>query len=82
MTATSTNATVNSRLAAELRRRVAVAALGGPEAVRARHQERGKLLPRERVDRLLDPGSPFFLLDTPTSCLLSYGGCKYLVIPF
>ena len=52
-------ARINADLAAELRRRVAVAAQGGPEPVRARHTERGKLLPRERVDRLLDPGSPF-----------------------
>ena len=59
MTAKSANAAVNSGLAAELRRRVAAAALGGPEAVRARHSARGKLLPRERVDQLLDPGSPF-----------------------
>jgi len=55
----SKNARINAELAAELRRRVAAAALGGPEAIRARHTERGKLLPRERVDRLLDPGSPF-----------------------
>jgi 3-methylcrotonyl-CoA carboxylase beta subunit len=53
------NAAVNLELAAELRRRVAAAALGGPEAIRSRHTARGKLLPRERVDRLLDPGSPF-----------------------
>jgi 3-methylcrotonyl-CoA carboxylase beta subunit len=59
MTAKSANAAVNCALAAQLRRRVAAAALGGPEAVRARHTARGKLLPRERVDRLLDPGSPF-----------------------
>ncbi len=32
---------------------------GGGEAARAKHAARGKLLPRERVDRLLDPGSPF-----------------------
>ena len=32
---------------------------GGPESARARHLGRGKLLPRERVARLLDPGSPF-----------------------
>jgi 3-methylcrotonyl-CoA carboxylase beta subunit len=38
------------------------AALGGPEAVRTRHQERGKLLPRDRVNQLLDPGSPFLEL--------------------
>ena len=34
-------------------------ALGGPEAARDRHTRRGKLLPRERVERLLDIGSPF-----------------------
>ena len=32
---------------------------GGPDHARTRHLERGKLLPRERVSRLLDPGSPF-----------------------
>ncbi|MFM9861487.1 carboxyl transferase domain-containing protein [Pseudoxanthobacter sp. M-2] len=40
----------------------AEAALGGPEKSRARHLKRGKLLPRERVMRLLDPGSPFLEL--------------------
>jgi 3-methylcrotonyl-CoA carboxylase beta subunit len=49
----------NRALAAELRARVAQAALGGPERSRERHTARGKLLPRERVERLLDPGSPF-----------------------
>ncbi len=49
----------NAALAAELRRRVAIAAAGGPAAIRERHTARGKLLPRQRVDRLLDPGSPF-----------------------
>ena len=38
---------------------VAKAALGGGERARERHVARGKLLPRERVERLLDPGSPF-----------------------
>jgi 3-methylcrotonyl-CoA carboxylase beta subunit len=55
----SKNARINAELAAELRRRVAAASLGGPAAIRVRHTERGKILPRERVDRLLDPGSPF-----------------------
>jgi 3-methylcrotonyl-CoA carboxylase beta subunit len=41
---------------------MARAALGGPEPVRTRHQERGKLLPRDRVNQLLDPGSPFLEL--------------------
>ena len=48
----------NRALAAELRAKVAEAALGGNEKSRERHTSRGKLLPRERVERLLDPGSP------------------------
>jgi 3-methylcrotonyl-CoA carboxylase beta subunit len=32
---------------------------GGGQAARERHVSRGKILPRERVARLLDPGSPF-----------------------
>ena len=47
------------KLTAELRTRRAAAAEGGPEKSRERHKARGKLLPRERVMRLLDPGSPF-----------------------
>ena len=49
----------NGGLAEELRDRVATAALGGSEAHRARHVSRGKLLPRDRIHRLLDTGSPF-----------------------
>jgi 3-methylcrotonyl-CoA carboxylase beta subunit len=49
----------NRALAQQLRARVAEAALGGNEKSRERHVARGKLLPRERVERLLDPGSPF-----------------------
>ena len=48
----------NRALAEELRAKVAQAALGGDEKSRNRHTSRGKLLPRERVERLLDPGSP------------------------
>jgi len=44
---------------ADLRAKVAEAALGGDESARAKHVARGKLLPRERVRTLLDPGSPF-----------------------
>ena len=43
----------------QLRAKLATAALGGPERARERHVSRGKLLPRDRVDGLLDPGSPF-----------------------
>lgn len=46
-------------LVADLRERTAAAALGGPASARDRHVSRGKLLPRDRVDRLLDEGSPF-----------------------
>ena len=53
------NAAVNRGLVDELRARVAKVALGGSESARKRHASRGKLLPRERVERLLDPGSPF-----------------------
>lgn len=49
----------NTALNAELRDKVAKAALGGSQASRDRHVSRGKLLPRDRVERLLDPGSPF-----------------------
>jgi 3-methylcrotonyl-CoA carboxylase beta subunit len=49
----------NRALAVELREKVAAAARGGPDKHRERHVGRGKLLPRERVHRLLDPGSPF-----------------------
>ncbi|WP_281055205.1 MULTISPECIES: carboxyl transferase domain-containing protein [Thermomonospora] len=56
------NAARNRALAAELREHLARAALGGPERARKKHTERGKLLPRDRVNALLDPGSPFLEL--------------------
>src|SRR5690242_13821055 len=49
----------NRALAEKLRTDVAEAAKGGNEKSRDRHTARGKLLPRDRVERLLDPGSPF-----------------------
>ncbi|MBO9577059.1 MAG: methylcrotonoyl-CoA carboxylase [Sphingobium sp.] len=49
----------NRALVERLRADVAKAALGGGEKAREKHVARGKLLPRERIDRLLDPGSPF-----------------------
>src|SRR4051794_783830 len=48
----------NRKLAADLHAHVAEMALGGNESSRKRHTARGKLLPRDRVERLLDPGSP------------------------
>jgi 3-methylcrotonyl-CoA carboxylase beta subunit len=58
----------NRGLAEELRERVAEAALGGPEKHRERHVSRGKLLPRDRVARLLDPGSPFLEIGQLAAC--------------
>jgi 3-methylcrotonyl-CoA carboxylase beta subunit len=43
----------------DLNARLARIALGGGDAARAKHLARGKLLPRERVEMLLDPGTPF-----------------------
>jgi len=53
----------------ELRSRLAVVRLGGSESARAKHTGRGKLLVRDRVDRVLDPGSPFLEL----SPMAAYG---------
>ena len=60
--AATKNRAAHAALVAELRDRLAVAALGGPERSRERHVARGKLLPRDRVDTLLDPGSAFLEL--------------------
>ncbi len=46
----------------ELRERLAVVRQGGSEAARTKHTDRGKLLVRDRIDRLIDPGSPFLEL--------------------
>jgi len=57
----------------ELRERLAWARAGGPEDVRVRHAERGKLLPRERVEALLDPDTAFLEL-SPLAAYGLYGG--------
>ena len=56
------NRTAWDGLIGDLHDKRAAAAAGGPERARKRHLDRGKLLPRERVMRLLDPGSPFLEL--------------------
>src|SRR6266508_1395636 len=53
----------------DLRERLAVVRQGGSESARLKHTDRGKLLARDRVDALLDPGSPFLEL----SALAAYG---------
>ncbi|MFD7453777.1 carboxyl transferase domain-containing protein [Kitasatospora sp. NPDC059827] len=56
------NTEAHRALVAELRAKLDAAALGGGAKARARHTSRGKLLPRDRVDTLLDPASPFLEL--------------------
>ncbi|WP_239394648.1 carboxyl transferase domain-containing protein [Frankia sp. CiP3] len=56
------NAAAHRALVAHLRSALATAAQGGSREARARHVSRGKLLPRERIDTLLDRGSPFLEL--------------------
>jgi 3-methylcrotonyl-CoA carboxylase beta subunit len=56
----------------ELNARIAQAQAGGDAAARERHQARGKLLPRERVAALLDPGAPFLEL-SPLAAWEMYG---------
>ncbi|MFF2021021.1 carboxyl transferase domain-containing protein [Streptomyces sp. NPDC058171] len=68
-----TNEAAHLALGEELRSRLARARLGGGERARARHTARGKLLPRDRVDTLLDPGSPFLEL-APLAAEELYGG--------
>ncbi len=53
------NAAAMRALVDDLRVQLAKSAAGGGEAARARHTARGKLLPRDRVQMLLDPGTPF-----------------------
>ncbi len=58
----NTNRETMTRLVADLRDRLAKARQGGPERSRQRHVAAGKLLPRDRVERLLDPGTAFLEL--------------------
>ena len=53
------NTEAMTRIVADLREKVAASAAGGGESARQKHAARGKLLPRDRVERLLDPGTPF-----------------------
>jgi 3-methylcrotonyl-CoA carboxylase beta subunit len=66
------NAASFDRLVADLRSRLDSAAAGGPDQARRRHTARGKLLPRERLARLVDPASPFLEL-SPLAATGCYG---------
>ena len=65
------NAGAMRALVAGLNEQIAKAALGGGDAARAKHTARGKLLPRDRVANLLDPGTPFLEL-SPLAALGMY----------
>src|SRR5215471_2999834 len=67
------NAEHHRALAETLRERTAMVRQGGGEKYRQRHAEQGKLFVRDRIDRLLDPGSPFLELSPLAACDL-YGG--------
>jgi 3-methylcrotonyl-CoA carboxylase beta subunit len=67
--AAARNAEAHAGLVADLAAQLRRVADGGGERARERHVARGKLLPRERVDALLDPGSPFLEL----SALAAHG---------
>jgi 3-methylcrotonyl-CoA carboxylase beta subunit len=65
------NAAAMRAVVDDLRAQLAKVALGGGEAARAKHTARGKLLPRDRVAMLLDPGTPFLEL-SPLAALAMY----------
>jgi 3-methylcrotonyl-CoA carboxylase beta subunit len=67
------NAHAMRALVADLRDKLRVASEGGGEAARKRHASRGKLLARERVDLLVDPGTAFLEL-SPLAAYGLYGG--------
>jgi 3-methylcrotonyl-CoA carboxylase beta subunit len=67
------NAERMQALVTELREKTAQAALGGTEAARKKYKGRGKLFVRERIDLLIDPGTPFLEL-SPLAAHGLYGG--------
>jgi 3-methylcrotonyl-CoA carboxylase beta subunit len=67
------NSEAMKSLVADLRAKLEAAMQGGSEEARARHVARGKLLARERIDLLLDPGTPFLEL-SPLAAYAMYGG--------
>mgnify|MGYP003584332255 FL=1 len=73
MASAAANREAHLHLVAQLREKLAAAALGGSQRSRDRHVERGKLLPRDRVDGLLDPGSPLLEI-APLAADGLYGG--------
>ncbi|ABM35793.1 carboxyl transferase domain-containing protein [Polaromonas naphthalenivorans] len=76
------NAAAMRALVDDLHVQLAKSAAGGGEVARARHTARGKLLPRDRVQMLLDPGTPFLEV-APLAALGMYKGdapCAGLIV--
>ena len=76
------NAAAMQALVDDLRAHLERIALGGSESSRQRHVSRGKLLPRDRVQQLLDPGTPFLEV-APLAALNMYGNdapCASLIV--
>lgn len=67
------NADAMRALVDDLREKLAEIAKGGSEEARKRHTSRGKLLARERIDLLIDPGTPFLEI-APLAAYDMYGG--------
>ena len=73
MTTPHSNREQHIGLVRDLKRILGETARGGSDAARERHTSRGKILPRERIDQLLDPGSPFLEV-APLAAHDMYGG--------
>jgi 3-methylcrotonyl-CoA carboxylase beta subunit len=69
------NARQMEALVEELRRALAASRTGGSAAARRRHTDRGKLLVRDRIEALIDPGTPFLELSALAAHGMYEGGC-------
>ena len=70
------NASAMRALVDDLRAQFAQVEAGGGEAARAKHTARGKLLPRERVAQLLDPGTPFLEIAPLAAHAMYHGAAR------
>ena len=67
------NKTANLALVTQLNERLAAARVGGGGKYEDRHRSRGKFLARERIERIIDPGTAFLELSTLAACNLYDG---------
>ena len=71
------NAAAMQTLVDDLRSKVSAISLGGDEKARQRHLSKGKLLPRDRIATVLDPGSPFLELSQMAGYVVTLSSCLY-----